>query len=312
MKRYQAYTFLTLGTTAIILTVACVDFASSELVELSYTYNVDAPTSPKLNPFNFSVLQKGFNDKGIWVELNEFCSSEHSGTHVDAPVHFSRGSWTIDEIPLDRLWNVPGVVIDVTQAIERSSERNYHIQVKDLEKWEEEHHGYIPDGAVVLIHTGWGKMVKDLQEYSGLDEERSNNFPGLSEEAAIWLATYGQRNGYSKGVVGVGVDTISVDVGNSTLYPVHRALYSHNIYGIENMANLDKLLGRKFELTILPMRIGGGSGAPARIIASVREKQLGHVFVRSASTALPRNFFFLLATTVILREFLKVLTPTLY
>ncbi|KAG7173941.1 isatin hydrolase-like [Homarus americanus] len=241
---------------------------STELLELSYTYNIDAPTSPKLKPFTSTILNKSLNELGFWVELNEFCTSEHSGTHVDAPVHFSKDSWTLDAIPLDRLWRVPGVVIDVSEAIRVSGERNYGIKAKDLEAWEEDH-GTIPDGVVVLIRTGWGKKSQNLGQYSGLDLKKRNNFPGLSEEAATWLATHGSRHGHSRGVMGVGVDTISVDVGNSTHYLAHRAMYSRNVYGMENLANLDKLPPSGFLLTILPMKIGGGSGGPARIIAEV-------------------------------------------
>ncbi|XP_063886067.1 isatin hydrolase-like isoform X1 [Scylla paramamosain] len=270
------------------------------LVELSYTYNVDAPTSPKLRPFSMTVLKKGTNDLGIWVELNEFCTSEHSGTHVDAPVHFARDTWPINEIPLERLWRVPGVVIDVSQAISEANETNFAIPVSELEAWESRH-GVIPDGALVFIRTGWGAKSHDLAEYSGIDNQKRNNFPGLSKEAATWLATHGARHGHPTGVVGVGVDTISVDVGNSTHYEAHQAMYSRNVYGMENLANLDQLPTTNFLVTVMPMRIGGGSGAPARIIAELPEKHTGasHLIQASEGTRLNAELPFLLMAAVV-------------
>lgn len=255
-------------TLAIILLVTLAAYASAEVVDLSYVYNVNAPTYPAVKPFAMKVQQKGFIADGVWLEMNEFCTSEHSGTHIDAPVHFAQGSWYVDEIPLDRFWNIPGVVVDVTQAVLRSATKNYAIQVKDMEKWESKH-GIIPDGAIVIFRTGWGEKVNNTKEYSGLDENNNINFPGLSSEAASWLAAYGDRRGYQKGVVAVGVDTFSLDVGNATVFPAHVTLFKRNIYGVENMANLEKLPAKGFTITVLPLRIRGGSGSPARVIASV-------------------------------------------
>ncbi|KAK8397604.1 hypothetical protein O3P69_004410 [Scylla paramamosain] len=241
------------------------------LLDLTYTYNVDAPTMPSLRAFNMSTIVKGIQEEGYWLEMNEFCSAEHSGTHVDAPVHFSRTSWPVNDIPLDRLWRVPGVVIDVSEAVATSIDKNYAIPVSDLEAWESQH-GAIPDGAVVFLRTGWGAKSHNLDEYSGVDQHGTFNFPGLSKEAGTWLATYGDRNGLSKGVVGVGIDTSSVDVGSSTNYEAHTSMYSHNVYGIENVANLDQLPTTNFLVTVMPMKIGGGSGGPSRIIAELYDE----------------------------------------
>ncbi|MPC43140.1 isatin hydrolase-like [Portunus trituberculatus] len=241
------------------------------LLDLTYTYNVDAPTMPSLRAFNMTTIVKGVQDEGYWLEMNEFCSAEHSGTHVDAPVHFSRTSWPVNAIPLDRLWRLPGVVIDVQDQVSTSKDKNYAIPVSDLEAWESRH-GAIPDGAVVFLRTGWGAKSRDLDEYSGVDQHGTLNFPGLSKEAGTWLATYGARKGLSKGVVGVGIDTSSVDVGSSTNYEAHSIMYSHNVYGIENVANMDQLPITNFLVTVMPMKIGGGSGGPSRVIAELLDE----------------------------------------
>ncbi|ROT78830.1 cyclase [Penaeus vannamei] len=186
-----------------LLVIIMADAGSSALLELSYTYNLDAPTSPKLTPFTYKVLKKGYNDFGVWVELNEFCASEHSGTHLDAPVHFAKDRWGVSDIPLDRLWRVPAtlpnnppkhpttqpkrlspaaaVVIDVSQAIARSGQIDYPISVGDLEAWEKVH-GVIPDHTLVLVRTGWGLKSGDMQAYSNVDETNTNHFPGLSKD----------------------------------------------------------------------------------------------------------------------------------
>ncbi|XP_068219692.1 isatin hydrolase-like [Palaemon carinicauda] len=253
----------------LLLPVLGIATATAELIELSYTYNVDAPTSATLSPFVHKQIKKGFNELGIWVELNDFCSSEHSGTHVDAPVHFAEHGWSLDAIPTRRLWRVPAVVIDVSKHI-KVNQPNYEVKIKDFEDWENTY-GTIPDGSLVLIRTGWGAKVREIRQYLGMDANNNQNYPGIGKGAAEWLTRHGKRHGYSMGVIGVGIDTASVDVGKSVRYPSHVALYKENIYGIENMANLDKLPAKGAFVTVLPMRIGKGSGGPARVIAEVGE-----------------------------------------
>ncbi|XP_069969351.1 isatin hydrolase isoform X2 [Penaeus vannamei] len=252
------------------IALAVLGAASSELVELSYTFNLDAPTSPKLTPFSHRIVRKGVNKYGLWVEMNDFSASEHSGTHIDAPVHFSERGWTLDSVPIRRLWRVPAVLIDVTHHVQNSGVKNYEIKVRDLEMWEAQY-GILPDGCIVLFMTGWGSKVRNLREYSGLDRHNKINFPGLSKGAAEWLANHASRYHQRWGVIGVGIDTLSLDVGQSVRYPAHVALFANNIYGIENLANLDRLPPTGFYVTVMPIRIGGGSGAPARVLAEVNE-----------------------------------------
>ncbi|XP_076042852.1 isatin hydrolase-like isoform X2 [Oratosquilla oratoria] len=268
---------------------------ASRLMELSYTFNVDSPSSPKLRPFEHVVMKKGMNKFGHWVELNDFCASEHSGTHVDAPIHTNKDGWPLERIPLNRLFRVPGVVIDVSDVIGSTS--NYEIKVKDLERWDTEH-GPIPEGAVVLIRTGWGLKVTTPRRYSGIDKHNKLNFPGLSEEAAGWLESYGRVNKKGRGIVGVGIDTMSLDIGQSVRFPAHRRLSQSNVYGIENVANTHLLPPTGFLLTILPVRIGGGSGAPARIVAEILTKEE----LNSASAGLSTS-----ASPILLPTFLMLL-----
>ncbi|KAG7177422.1 isatin hydrolase-like [Homarus americanus] len=270
---------------------------SAELVELSYTLGVDAPTSPKLMSFTHKIIKKGLNKLNIWVELNDFCSSEHSGTHVDAPIHNNQHGWSIEEIPTSRLWRVPAVVVDVSGPISQSKIKNYEVKVDDLTRWEEIH-GVIPDGALVLIRTGWSNKIKqNIREYAGLDQHNKINFPGVGKGAAEWLVKHGSRNGHTKGIVGVGIDTLSLDKGQSVRYPTHVALFKENIYGVENLANLDKLPATGFYVTVMPLRIGRGSGSPARIIAEVGELPPG---TSTASSPVSSILILLLVATLTL------------
>nr|XP_027206503.1 uncharacterized protein LOC113799984 [Penaeus vannamei] len=302
-----------------LLVIIMADAGSSALLELSYTYNLDAPTSPKLTPFTYKVLKKGYNDFGVWVELNEFCASEHSGTHLDAPVHFAKDRWGVSDIPLDRLWRVPAVVIDVSQAIARSGQIDYPISVGDLEAWEKVH-GVIPDHTLVLVRTGWGLKSGDMQAYSNVDETNTNHFPGLSKDfhdvfkvfydvtivpglsKSKGLVVTGDSNVHSNGLlqnIVPGLSKVSYDVESA-----HEAMYSRNLFGLENVANMHKLPPSGFRVTILPMRIGGGSGAPARIVAELDQR------AEPLASASSRNVGASLAT--LLPVFLPVLIAAVF
>ncbi|KAF2368413.1 Kynurenine formamidase [Trinorchestia longiramus] len=260
-------------------------FGYEELIELSYTYLYDAPTMPTQKALELTSIKKGTNKFGIWVELNEFCTSEHSGSHIDAPVHFSRDGWTVDHIPLDRLYRRPAIKVDVSAKASRFKNfNNYEVEVRDFERWESAN-GIIPDGAVVFIHTGWGALHKNITAYSGEDQYGKFNFPGLSLELARWLASHGHENGHEHGIIGVGIDTLSLDVGNSIKYESHVKLLGHNIYGLENVANTDKLPAKDFLVTVLPLKIGGGSGSPVRIIAEIGGTAPAPIVTQSAACA---------------------------
>lgn len=210
------------------------------------------------------VLNKGFEgatERGYFYAAHSFCTAEHGGTHIDAPIHFFEGGLTVDAIPPDRLIG-PGIVVDVSEACAR--DRDYLVGVSDLEAWEREH-GRIPDGAIVLLRTGFGRFWPDRARYMGTDERGEQavaklSFPGLDPRAADWLAA--QRR-----IDAVGLDTPSIDHGPSTSFESHVRLFRSNIPALENVANLEQLPPSGFTLIALPMKIRGGSGGPTRIVA---------------------------------------------
>jgi kynurenine formamidase len=176
-------------------------------------------------------------------------------------VHFSRSGQTVEAIPLERLM-ATAVVIDVTDASARDVD--YQVTTADLERAEREQ-GMIPSGAIVLIRTGFSARWPDAGRYLGTSERGDAavaklHFPGLHPDAARWL-------GANRQVGAIGIDTASIDHGQSTLYESHRALFERNIPAFENLTNLDRLPLRGASVVALPMKIGGGSGAPLRAVA---------------------------------------------
>jgi kynurenine formamidase len=200
---------------------------------------------------------------GYYYSAFQFCLAEHGGTHLDAPVHFSKGSWSVDEIPLERSIG-EAVVVDVSAGAKDNPD--YQISVQDIEGWEAEH-GTIPDDAIVLFRTGYGKFWPNRVTYMGTDERGPEavaklHFPGIDPELSRWLVK-------NRKIKAVGLDTPSLDYGQSTKFESHQILFAENILGFENIANLEKLPATGAWVIGLPMKIKGGSGGPLRIVAMV-------------------------------------------
>jgi kynurenine formamidase len=211
--------------------------------------------------FRLDEQAYGVTEGGWFYASYAFATAEHGGTHLDAPIHFAEGRMTADEIPLAGLIG-PAVVVDVSGR----ATPDYQVTVDDLAGWEATH-GPMPDGAILLLRTGWGERWNDRAAYLGTDQTGPAavpelHFPGLAPEAAEWLVS-------ERGVTAVGIDTPSIDYGQSTGFESHVALYSENIAGFENVANLHELPPSGAYVVALPMKIAGGSGGPLRIVAFV-------------------------------------------
>lgn len=234
---------------------------SDRLVDLSYPFDATSVYWPTAEPFKLDTDFEGVTDKGYFYSAYRYSAAEHGGTHLDAPVHFAKGHHTVDEIPLEQLMG-NGIVIDVTSQC--ASNADYLVSVADFQNWERKN-GRIAPGTIVFLRTGFGKRYPDRKSYLGTDERGAAavaklHFPGLDPAAARWLTQ-------NRSIKAIGLDTASIDYGQSTLFESHRILFEKNIPAFENVANLDQLPVKGFSVIALPMKIKGGSGGPLRIVA---------------------------------------------
>jgi len=236
-------------------------FPAGELVDLSHPYDTRTIFWPTANPFWIQKDAEGVTPAGYYYAANSFFTSEHGGTHLDSPLHFAEGKQSVDQIPLERFFG-PAVIVDVTQQSEKNAD--YQVTVDDLTRAEAS--GSIPAEAIVLLRTGFSRRWPDAARYLGTAERGADavpklHFPGLHPDAAKWLV--------ARGVRAVGIDTASIDYGQSTRFESHRALFAANLPAFENLTALERLPSRGSFIVALPMKIAGGTGAPLRAVAVV-------------------------------------------
>jgi kynurenine formamidase len=253
---------------ALVLLCACsttrapLDLRTAELIDLTWAFDENTlywPTSP--SAFELKQLAYGDTPGGYFYSSNAICTPEHGGTHLDAPIHFAAGKATADQIPLRQLI-APAVVIDV--ADRASANADYRLTAEDVRSWESRH-GMIEAGTIVLLRTGWGSRWPDRKAYFGDDtpgKTENLHFPSYGEDAARLLVT-------DRRIAALGVDTASIDYGQSTDFIVHRVASGANVPGFENVAHLERLPPRGALVIALPMKIAKGSGGPLRIVAAL-------------------------------------------
>ncbi len=236
---------------------------SGQWVDLTHAFDQSTVYWPTEDGFQLSVQKFGMTPKGYFYSSNRFTAAEHGGTHLDAPIHFFRQGKSVEQLSLDRFVG-EAAVIDVTEACSRDAD--YQVGVTDLRAWEERCGRQLVD-VIVLIHTGFGRFWNQRSEYLGTDQKGPEavaqlHFPGLAPEAARWLTEH-------RSIKAIGIDTASIDYGQSQRFQSHVALFKHNIPAFENVANLDRLPAQGATVIALPMKIKSGTGAPLRIIASL-------------------------------------------
>jgi kynurenine formamidase len=239
-----------------------IDLSTSRIIDLTHSFNAETiywPTSP--STFQLDQLSHGHTDGGYFYSANAFCSPEHGGTHLDAPIHFAEGAHTTEQIPFDRLIG-PAVVIDVSASA--AANPDYRLTREDVLRFEQAH-GSIPPGTIVLLRTGWSRFWPDRRAYLGDDtpgDASRLHFPSYGEDATRLLVVDRQ-------VAALGVDVASIDYGQSRDFIVHRIAAASNVPGFENLTNLDELPATGAVVIALPMKIEGGSGGPLRAVAIV-------------------------------------------
>lgn len=230
-------------------------------VDLTHAFSEQTIYWPNADHFKLETVFDGATAKGYHYSANRYHAAEHGGTHMDAPIHFDAKGATVERIPLDHTIG-PAVVVDVTTMA--LANRDYLIGVDDFLAWEKAH-GRIPEQAIVLLRTGYDRYWPDTARYLGTAERGDAaipklHFPGLAPEGARWLAE--QRH-----IKAVGLDTASIDYGQSSLFECHRIFAQAGIPIFENLTQLGELPATGVTLVALPMKIQGGSGAPLRAVA---------------------------------------------
>jgi kynurenine formamidase len=234
-------------------------------IDLSHEFSDKTIYWPN-NPTGFKLDTQfnGITAGGFYYSSNAYCSPEHGGTHLDAPVHFAKGKWSVDEIPMEQMIG-DAVVVDVTNKTKDNAD--YQVNVEDILAWEKQY-GLLPDNIILLVKTGWSTYYDDVAKYLGTAEKGQEavsklHFPSIDPSLADWLVT-------NRKIKAIGVDCASVDYGQSKDFKTHQLLYAQNIPGFENLTNLEQLPATGIYLVALPMKIKGGSGAPLRVIARVQ------------------------------------------
>ena len=235
--------------------------ASERLSTLSHAYDSQTLFWPTAERFALKPVAGGITPGGYYYAANWFSMEKHGGTHIDAPRHFADGRWTVDEIPLDRLSGNASIV-DVSAQAARDAD--YQVTVADLQAWETPaRHAAGRCAAALangLLQRG-GRMPRRIwaQPNEGRAAVANLHFPGLHPDAARWLVE-------NRRVDAVGIDTASIDFGQSTMFQSHRVLFAANVPAFENLTNLDQLPATGASVIALPMKIAGGSGGPLRAV----------------------------------------------
>lgn len=211
--------------------------------------------------FKLEQLSFGETPGGYFYSSYAYSAPEHGGTHLDAPIHFSRTGLTADRIPVSQFVG-PAVVIDISKQAARDPD--YRLTPADVRVWERAH-GRIPRGAIVVLRTGWAMHWPNAKRYFGDDKpgDASNlHFPSYGADAARILVQ-------ERRVAALGADVASIDYGPSKDFIVHQIAAKANVIGLENLANVGALPAWGATIIALPMKIEGGSGGPVRVVALV-------------------------------------------
>ncbi len=224
-------------------------------MDLSHRIHQGIPRWPGDPPVEFETVASR-EQEGYY--LRRFSLGEHSGTHICAPSSYYSQGATIDDYPAESLI-VPAVVIDTRRQV--ADNPDYALPWEDVLSWEDSH-GPVPAGALMVMYTSWTDKWDDPAAYLGQDAGGGLHFPGFGVAAARFLLE-------ERGIAGVGVDTPGVDPGQDEALKVSRLVLEQPRILLENLTNLHRLPATGATLVIGILRLKGGSGSPASVLALV-------------------------------------------
>lgn len=247
---------LFLGTGCVTTTGALerLQTGEAEMTDLSWPLSPQLPVQADSAAFQLQAFRLIERDG---LAVNRFAMADTTGTHLEAPARLVSSQTPVDRLPASQLVG-PGVVIDVKAKV--AQQPGYTLQKTDIEQWEADN-GPIPPDAIVLIRTGWSERYADPSRYQNVGAEGKPVYPGIGEEAAAFLVR-------ERRVQGLGIDTASLYAGSGSTAGQKLFLTSGK-YHLNNLTELDRLPPKGSTLLALPLRIQGGPGAPARVLAIV-------------------------------------------
>lgn len=223
--------------------------------DLTYRLTTDFPTFFGDDAGGTRSTIFDYDTDGFYIQRWDF--QEQWGTHMDAPGHFGPEAWKVDQIPAEHLM-APLAVVDISEKA--AEDPNATVEVDDLTRYERRH-GRIPSGSFVAMNSGWeAKRAEGNDAFRGGTGFPDLNFPGFGIDAALWLAE-------RRDIVGIGVDTLSLDPGNSADFAVHFGFLPTNRYGVENLANLSTVRPKGTTVFVGAVPWQDGSGGPCRVLA---------------------------------------------
>jgi kynurenine formamidase len=255
-------------TDAVQQLVAALAAGQVEVVDLTQPLSEDTPILRLPEPFantpSFRLQELSrYDERGPAWYWNAFSGGEHTGTHLDAPIHWATGRERDDvsQIPPARLIG-PAVVID--HADRAAADPDHLLTVEDVEAFEAAH-GRLPEGGWLLFRTGWDARAADEAAFLNADDTGPHT-PGVDVACARWLAS-------ERPILGFGVETVGIDAGAAHSFdppfPLHAFLLAAGKYGLTQLANLDRLPPTGALVIAAPLKIVHGSGSPARVLALV-------------------------------------------
>jgi kynurenine formamidase len=243
------------AASAFVATPAQAQRGFTKVIDLTHTLS---PAFPTFFGVPGIEIERRYTLKKDGANVNWWHVLEHAGTHMDAPIHYAESGAAVEAIPAEQLV-VPLAVVDVSAQAARNAD--YALSRGDLMEWEERH-GPLPDGCCVAMHSGWARYANDAAKYAGKDAAGAFHFPGIHRDSAEWLIQ-------ERRVIGLAVDTLSLDPGPSKDFRTHAIWLPTGRWGVENIANLEQVPPTGATLIAGVPKVQGATGAPARILALI-------------------------------------------